>query len=216
MGFVENLVRYSLGGGAFVEWPASRGEVMGKALGIVDRMLTMDATVEDAAEATLRLYTLAMSIPNVVEDSLDESEWQGVEPMEPGNESLPMDAGESGGEGSPVANGRCWRRGAARSSPTAAVPQPVDFRGEFKPELVQLLMKLREDAQMGGDAGEMSPQQLTPEQLAELMEKSAEIDLDAMMEGDLDSTTGMFMSKPHEGSRAPLFGKGPQRGESDE
>ena len=38
-------------------------------------------------------------------------------------------------------------------------------------------MKLREEAQ-GGDAGEMSPVQLTPEQLEELLEKSVEIDLD--------------------------------------
>ncbi len=40
----------------------------------------------------------------------------------------------------------------------------------------------------------MSPAPLTPEQLAELLEKSVEIDLDALMEGDLDATTGMFMS----------------------
>lgn len=208
-GFVENLVRYSLGGGAFVEWPASRGEVMGKALGIVDRMLTMDATVEDASEATLRLYTLAMSIPNVIEDSLDESEWQGVEPMEPGNESLPMDAGESGGEGSQSQMGDV---GEGEGEESYSSPQPVDFRGEFKPELVQLLMKLREDAQMGGDAGEMSPQQLTPEQLAELMEKSAEIDLDAMMEGDLDSTTGMFMSNLMKEAGTPSSEKDPNAG----
>ena len=54
-------------------------------------------------------------------------------------------------------------------------------------------MKLKQDA-MGGDAGKMSPVPLTPEQLAELLEKSVEINLDSLMEGDLDASTGMFMS----------------------
>ena len=38
---------------------------------------------------------------------------------------------------------------------------------DFKPELVDLLMKLRENAQMG-DGGEMSPVPLTPEQTSVL------------------------------------------------
>jgi len=35
---------------------------------------------------------------------------------------------------------------------------------------------------------------MTPEQLAELMENSVEINLDSLMEGDLDASTGMFMN----------------------
>jgi len=73
-------------------------------------------------------------------------------------------------------------------------------------------MKLRDDA-MQGDAGEMSPAQLTPEQLAELLEKSAEIDLDALMEGDLDATTGMFMSNLMKEAGTPSSEKDGKSGE---
>jgi hypothetical protein len=184
--FVENLVRASLDGSDAVRWPRSRAEVMGQGLGILQRLNSPEALVEDTAEATLRLYAMAMGIPNVMDDA-EDGEWDSVEPM-PGGESFQMDAGEPGGKA-----GQMQMGDSAEGEEEYESPQEVDFRGDFKPELVQLLMKLREDAQ-GGEAGKMSPAQLTPEQLAELLAKSVEIDLDAMMEGDLDASTGMFMS----------------------
>jgi len=186
--FVENLVRTSLDGLDTVLWPRSRAEVMAQALGVLEAVGGPGATVEDAAEATMRLYQMAIGIPNTFEESFDEK-WEPVSPME-GGQAMPMEGGELGGEGSQVQMGDV---GQGEGEEDYQSPQEVDFRGDFKPELVQLLMKLREDAQ-GGDAGKMSPGQLTPEQLAELLEKSVEIDLDAMMEGDLDASTGMFLS----------------------
>ncbi len=185
--FVENLVRSSLDGADAVLWPKTRAEVMGQALGILQLVAGPGAAVEDAAEATLRLYQMATGIPNVVDEETPEGDWEAVEAME-GGEAMPMEAGEMGGQATQMQLGDVGEGEEDYES-----PQEVDFRGDFKPELVQLLMKLRENAQ-GGDAGKMSPAQLTPEQLAELLEKSVEIDLDAMMEGDLDATTGMFMS----------------------
>lgn len=185
--FVENLVRASLDGTDAVLWPRQRAEPMAHALGLLQAVMQQGATVEDSAEATLRLYKLAFAIPNVHED-FDEIDWDNVEPME-GAEGMPLDgAGEQGG-----AAGQPQMGDVGEGDESYESPQEVDFRGDFKPELVQLLMKLRKDA-MRGDAGEMSPQPLTPEQLQELLEKSAEIDLDALMEGDLDATTGMFMN----------------------
>ncbi|MDZ7728394.1 MAG: hypothetical protein U5Q44_09510 [Dehalococcoidia bacterium] len=190
-GFVENLVRYSLGGPHFVEWPSNRSEPLEKALGIMDLAVRRDATVQDAAEATLRLYSIAMAIPNVMEEDLD-AEWGSVEPSEGGSEAMPMEGGGEMGEGGQPQMGDVGE--GAEGEEDYSSPEPVDFRGDFKPELVQLLMKMREDAELGGDAGEMSPGELSPEQLQEMLEKSAEIDLDSLMEGDLDATTGMFMS----------------------
>lgn len=185
--FVENLVRASLDGNDAVLWPVQGGDAMARGLAVLQRLNDPRATVEDSAEAALRLYQLAIRIPNVrLEDLLDE-DWEQVEPM-PGGEALPMEAGESGGTGDQM-----QMASGGEGEEEYHEPQDVDFRGDFKPELVQLLMKLREDA-MTGEAGEMSPGQLTSEQLQELLEKSAEIDLDAMMEGDLDATTGMFLS----------------------
>ena len=68
-------------------------------------------------------------------------------------------------------------------------PDPVDFRGDFKPELVQLLMKLK--AQEG--TGDQPPVPLTKEQLQELLEKSVEISINEMMDGDLADSSGMFL-----------------------
>jgi hypothetical protein len=189
--FVENLVRHSLDGTEAVRWPASRAEPMGRALGILRLLEHEESVVEDAAEATLRLYNIAMSIPNIIDPESEAGDWDAVEPMEMSGETMPVEAGEMGGEGmQPQVGSVAEGEGEDQEYQS---PQEVDFRGDFKPELVQLLMKLREDAETG-EAGQMSPMQLTPEQLAELLEKSAEIDLDAMMEGDLDATTGMFLS----------------------
>ena len=183
--FVENLVRASLDGAASVLWPRDRAEPMAQALGLLNEVAAAGALVEDAAEATMRLYQLAVAIPNVFENQ--DIDWDSVEPMEPGQGGQ-MSPGEQGGEGGSAQMGDVGEGDQDYES-----PQDVDFRGDFKPELVQLLMKLKQDAQ-GGDAGQMSPVPLTPEQLAELLEKSVEINLDSLMEGDLDASTGMFMS----------------------
>ncbi|OAI39378.1 hypothetical protein AYO38_07755 [bacterium SCGC AG-212-C10] len=185
--FIENLVRASLDGADAVRWPKDRAEPMAQGLGLLNAVMSKGATVEDSAEATMRLFRLALGIPNTSEDN-DELDWDSVEPSE-GLEGGQMDAGGAqGGQGGDSSMGDVGEGDENYES-----PQEVDFRGDFKPELVQLLMKLRKDAQ-GGDAGEMSPQPLTPEQLQELLEKSAEIDLDSLMDGDLDATTGQFMN----------------------
>jgi hypothetical protein len=184
--FVENLLRASLDGAGAVLWPRDRAEVMARALGVMQELESPLAAVEDTAEATMRLYQIAINIPNTIDYELSPGDWDSVEPME--GQALPMEGGESGGQAGQMQMGDVGEGEDEYDS-----PQEVDFRGDFKPELVQLLMKLREDAQ-GGEAGQQSPMQLTPEQLAELLEKSVEIDLDALMEGDLDASTGMFMS----------------------
>ncbi|MDP6607022.1 MAG: VWA domain-containing protein, partial [Dehalococcoidia bacterium] len=68
-------------------------------------------------------------------------------------------------------------------------PQP-EFRGDFKPELAQLLMKLR--LQQGESDGTLSP--ITQEQLQEMLEKSVEITISEWAEGDLASSLGLFLS----------------------
>jgi nitric oxide reductase NorD protein len=185
--FVENMLRASLDSVGAVRWPRSRPDlaVVAECLGLLEQLGRLESIVEDTAEATMRLYTAAISIPNTYEEFPD-IDWDSVEPMEPGN-ALPMEGGDQGGQGGQMQLGDVGEGDADYES-----PEDVDFRGDFKPELVQLLMKMKEDMQRG-DAGEMSPTPLTEEQLRELLEKSAEIDLDSLMEGDLDASTGMFM-----------------------
>ena len=68
-------------------------------------------------------------------------------------------------------------------------PQPVDFRGEFKPETVQLLMKLRNQRH---DKENASP--LSPEQLKQMLEKSVEITISDMAEADLTQSSELFLT----------------------
>ncbi|MCL4243347.1 MAG: VWA domain-containing protein, partial [Dehalococcoidia bacterium] len=201
--FVENLVRASLDGVDAIMWPRQREEPMSRALGMLNALQVEHAIVEDAAEATLALYEVAMSIPNIFE-RLEDDQWGSVAPMEAG-QAMPMEGGgEQGGQGGQMTMGGVE---AGEGDEDYESPQEIDFRGDFKPELVDLLMKLKENAQ-GGDAGEQSPVPLTPEQLAELLAKSVEIDLDAMYEGDLDASTGQFMSNLMKEAGTPSSEKG--------
>jgi nitric oxide reductase NorD protein len=81
-------------------------------------------------------------------------------------------------------------------------PEQVDFRGDFKPELVQLLMRLRLKEGEVSEDGTLSP--LTAEQLKEMLEKSVEITVGAMAEGDLASTIGLFLSNLEKESGTPI------------
>ena len=65
-------------------------------------------------------------------------------------------------------------------------PEPVEYRGDFKPEMVQLLTKLQMDQSQMGDAEPM-----TQEELEQLLQDSAELELDAQ-EGDVDQSMAMF------------------------
>lgn len=187
-GFVENLVRASLDGRDALVWPQSRAREMGQGLSILERLLVEEATIEDSAEATMRLYRLAMTIPNTLPD--EDLDWAQMDQLEMSDSpGMEFEAGELGGEGGTPQMGDV---GEGDDEAYESF-EDVDYRGDFKPELVQLMMKLREDAQTG-DAGQQNVQQLTPEQLQELLDKSVEIDLDALMEGDLDDSTGQFLS----------------------
>ena len=81
-------------------------------------------------------------------------------------------------------------------------PDQVDFRGDFKPELVQLLMRLRMKEGEVSQDGTLSP--LTQEQLMEMLEKSVEITIGAMAEGDLASTIGLFLTNLEKEAGTPI------------
>jgi nitric oxide reductase NorD protein len=184
-GLVENLIRASLDGMDTIRWPASLGPILGAAIALMRQVQQDDAIVEDTAEAVLRLYELAMSVPNVLPDYPDE-EWGPLDEEMISLDMLQPGQGEPGQESSQP--GLEQLQGMPEQPYES--PEDVDFRGDFKPELVQLLMRLRGDKSQG-EAGEFAP--LTPEQLQELLEKSVEIDISQFMEGELSETSGMFL-----------------------
>ena len=178
---VENLIRASLDALDAIQWPQEIAGLMKTPLQTLARVRARDATVEDSAEAALRLYEWIASIPNV---ELEEQQWLPTEPPEEEiieEEGAPLDS-----EPMSAPNSMTSSLGG-KSEQAYQSPEPVDFRGDFKPELVQMLLQMHGE----GEEGETVP--MTPEQLKELLEKSAEIEFGEDEDGDLDDAVSAMM-----------------------
>ncbi len=198
--FVENLLRASLGRPDTIRWPQTMQGTMSQALSALKIVEQRDATVQDAAEVAAALYDLAVRIPNIPQEAID-IDW--VPPDEEMIQIAPdMPGGGDGGD-APMPS----------SSEEMAFenPEQPDFRGDFKPELVQLMMKLK-DQQAGQQDGTASP--LTKEQLMELLENSVEITISEWAEGDLPSSLGMFLDNLEKDAGTPAGEPKEQDGES--
>ena len=187
---VENLVRASLDGARTMVWPERLNETLGECMRLLGVVQAQQAAVEDAAEATLLLYDIVSRVPNVPPNAIEDLDW-----MEMGEDAIDTMMSTPGGAPSEMPD-----MPGGEEQPYEG-PQPVDFRGDFKPELVQLLMRLR--LKEGQDSpGDLSP--LTAEQLKELMEKSVEINVTGMAEGDLASTIGLFLTNLEKEAGTPI------------
>ena len=167
---------------------------------ILHQLRTAEAEVEDTAEAGLRAYEIISRIPNEQEE---EDEWEDQDLEEPGDFSeeeyqslvdqlqAGMDQrGESGDE----------------SGESYESPEPVDYRGDFKPEMVQLLTKLQADSGEMGDA-----QPMTQEMLEQLLQDSDELELDAE-QGDIDNSMSTFAQNIMKEAGAPPPNSEPGQG----
>jgi nitric oxide reductase NorD protein len=188
--FIENLVRASLDGARTIVWPERLSDALSEALRLLRLMQEPNAAVEDAAECALLLYELALRIPNVPAELLEHLDWEELT-----EDALDLMLSAPSG-GTPDMSAMP----SGEETPYES-PQPVDFRGDFKPELVQLLMRLR--LKEGEQApGGLSP--LTAEQLRELLEKSVEISIGLQAEADLASTIGLFLTNLEKESGTPI------------
>ena len=179
---VEFLVRVSLQQYREIPAPHDYVEQARQITSIARQVLNAEAAVEDTAEAALRIYAVIASIPN---EEVPPDEWDDVNVDENQNEeySDPDDLQQLFQE---MAMGMEMEfRPEGEQDYDSS--QEVDYRGDFKPELVQLLTQLR----MQDGAGDASGDPITQEQLEELLQNSAELDLQAV-EGDLQDTQGMF------------------------
>ncbi len=177
---LEFMVRLSLGQRKDLVAPRGHMEAARKLRRLMRRVASPDAKVEDAAEATIRAYALLAEIKN---EELDEDEFESVDkgeeseqpeegPEEEDEEQVVKQfmSGQQEGEQGEDEQGEEEQGGEEYES-----PQDVDYRGEFKPELGQLLSQL----QMGEGEGDGEGfQQITPEQLKEMMKNAAELDVE--------------------------------------
>jgi len=175
---VELLVHMSLEQFSDLPVPQEYREAALMLARIVHQLRVSKATVEDTAEAALRAYEIISRLPN---ETRPQDKWQPEDLEEPGDfseedyEAL-IDKLQAGMEASAEGS-----EGESYDS-----PEPVDYRGDFKPEMVQLLTKLQSDA---GQQGEGQP--ISKEMLEELLRQSAELELDAE-QGDINSNMTMF------------------------
>ena len=194
--YVEALLRTSLGNPEGIEWPARHRGLLREGIAALRIVEQPGATVQDSAAVAAALYGLAASLPN--ERLGGEEQWVAAD-----EEMLALAPAMPGGEGADGAP-----QPSADAEGFESPPQP-EFRGDFKPELVQLLMRLREGAGETDGDGRGTP--LTAEQLQELLENSTEILISEMAEGDLASTVSLFLTNleretnlPSGGEQAPV------------
>lgn len=77
---LEVLTRTSLMSDASVRVPRMLVDTLHEAAGLIQSMQSPDTSVEDAAEATLRLYCLAQAVPNLPPDALVSLVWDRFDP----------------------------------------------------------------------------------------------------------------------------------------
>ena len=194
---IELMIRFSLGQSSDLSAPGEHVEVAKRLRSLVNKMRTDGAMVEDAAEATIRACALISEVANEMHDPNefkdldddDEDESSGGEDEEEPEDVQgliemfvkSMVPGEGAGDDDTVGpedsedpDGQSEGGEMDYSS-----PQEIDYRGEFKPELSQLLsqVQLVDGSEFGDETGEMTP--LTPEQLEEMMKNSAELEMDS-------------------------------------
>ena len=164
---VELLIHMSLE--QFTDLPAPRryAEAATMLARLAHALRTPRATVEDAAEASLRAYEIISRIPN---DLLPSDEWPRLDLSAPG--PFAEDAYEA-----LIAE---LRDALGADDESYETPAPIDYRGDFKPEMVQIIAQLQMDADASGEV-----ESFTQEMLEQALEQSVELTSDAD-QGDID------------------------------
>ena len=190
---VELLLRISLDQKSDLKVPTKIKAQVEELVRILMKVRPPEATVEDAAEATIRLYDYIRQLMNreVPEDEWEDFNTDEMEQQEQNVDmSMPAAYGAGGAEGEESATGESGEGEGEEEQPYDAA-QDVGYRGEFKPELVQLLAKLRQG--QDGEETQASGDPISPEALKELLEKSVEIEIDQASEGEITNSASMFV-----------------------
>ncbi len=171
--FSENLLRASLGDWDSMRWPAGLKAIIVSALGALQIVSKTGSTVQDTSEIAAHLYDLAIDIPNIPANRL-EDDW-----IEIGDQDLPDSITRPDVSSILKANDLHGITELQYKN-----PQSPEFYGDLKPELVQTLNELRDSL------GEEKP---TPEQLQAMLDNSIEVenaDADSIIEQlELENST---------------------------
>ena len=181
---VEFMVRLSLQQYEGVSAPSKYSKEASQVAQIARRVLVSDATVEDTAEATLRIYAIISAIPN---EEIPPDDWNDMDFEDEDDEDY-VDPEDMENLLEQIGMGMEMELRPEGEEEYESL-QEVEYRGDFKPELAQLMTELRMQEQ--DEMSQAQGEPLTQEQLQELLENSAELDLQAT-EGEIQESSGMF------------------------
>ena len=167
---IELLVQISLGQTKSISIPVNYKDQALEIVKIARHAMDSKSSVEDTSEATIRIYRILIDVLN---DEVDEDDWD------------PLDFEDEESEGDNFSDPEGLQQSldsmgnSAGDDPADTLeenyksPQEVDYRGEFKPELTQLLEKLREQGQIKD--GENDSESITQEMMDEFAQNTVEL-----------------------------------------
>ena len=202
---VEFLVRLSLQQYQGLPAPEQYKEQARQIGRIIRQVLNPEAAVEDTAEATLRIYAIISQIPN---EEIPPEDWDDLDMTEDMEEEY-IDPDEMESLLQQIAQGMEMQVRPDGEQDYEATEE-VDFRGDFKPELVQLLEQLR---MQQDEPGQASGEPITQEMLEELLQNSAELELEAV-QGEIQQSSNVMANNLMkeagvDAPQSPEFGQGP-------
>jgi len=164
---LEFVVRLSLEQNRGMKVPSKHGKVAREIHTIVRLIAEPGSTVEDAAEAALRIYQRLARIKN---DYLDEGQFELFIESSSRSKRSSRQTGSDPSNGSRGSRSSIGSRGEGNLTLPFLVgrereylsPQGVDYRGEFRPELAQLLTQPQANSRE-------QRKSLTAEELADLL-----------------------------------------------
>ena len=166
---VELLIRMSLHQTEDATVPTQYLEQAKEIAALLRQVQDPEATVEDTAEATLRIYHMISQIANedIPPDDWERADLSETEFTEPDVESIVENFQQQMDE----QEGEEGEGGEEYES-----PEDVEYRGDFKPEMVQMLSKMR--GQQGGDDqdGDDMTEGLTQEEIEQMLRDSTEVE----------------------------------------
>ncbi|MSQ31753.1 MAG: VWA domain-containing protein [Dehalococcoidia bacterium] len=181
---VEVLVRVSLQQGGIVRVPSQKQTLVRSIVDIARSVQVEGANVEDTAQATVLIYEIIAKVKNTPQE---------------GNQDQ-SDTEVSDSEGMPSAEElkalmeKLDQEGANPKETEYKSPQKVEYRGEFKPELVQALNEMRKQNEEDSEEEDGKPE-FDEEALKEMLKDSTEIEQMEGSEQDMMELTEEMIEK---------------------
>lgn len=202
---VEFLVRLSLNQYNGIPAPEQFVDEAKEVGRIMQQVLRPEATIQDTAEASLRIYAIIAQIPN---EEVPPEDWEDVDMDDTQNEEY-QDPDDMEQLLQQISMGMEMEM-RPDSEQEYDSTENVEFRGDFKPELVQMLTELRRQQEEGGST---DGEPISQEQLEELLKNSAELELQAT-QGELQESSNMMANNLMKEAgldmpQSPEYGKGP-------